>query len=224
MRLAARAKRLSRDMLNKTTVLFTPDTVLGWYRKLIAEKYDGSINRRNVGRPQVSKEIIALVIRFKKDNPRWGFQRSTDQLVYLGYRISKSTVKNILIENGFDPEPDLTSRSTWHEFIQSHLDVLAACDFFTVELLVKRTLVRCTVFFVIELASRKVFFASLKPQPDRCYMKHVARALTDCQDGFRQGKKYLIHDRDPLYNTDGFSDILKNAGIESVKLPAQSLI
>ncbi|MBN2001640.1 hypothetical protein JW935_29130, partial [candidate division KSB1 bacterium] len=62
-----------------------------------------------------------------------------------GYRISKSTVKNILIENGFDPEPDLTVRSTWHEFIKSHLDVLAACDFFTVELLVNKMLIRFAV-------------------------------------------------------------------------------
>ena len=42
MRVAAKAKRLCRKMLEKCTVLFTPDTVLGWFRKLIAEKYDGS--------------------------------------------------------------------------------------------------------------------------------------------------------------------------------------
>jgi len=222
LRVAAKAKRLSRDMLDKTTVLFTPDTVIGWYRKLIAQKYDGSINRRNVGRPQISKEIITLVIQFKKQNQRWGYQKITDQLIYLGYHISKSAVKNILIENGFDPEPDLTVRSTWHEFIQSHLDVLAACDFFTVELLVNRTLVRCTVFFVIELASRKVFFAPIKPEPDGNYMSQIARILTDCEDGFLKGKRYLIHDRDPLYNTDGFTDILKDTGIKPLKLPAQS--
>ena len=40
--------------------------------------------------------------------------------------------------------------------------------------------------------------------------------------GFLKEKRYLIHDRDPLYNTEGFSDILKNSGIEPVKLPARS--
>ena len=74
--------------------------------------------------------------------------------------MSKSSVKNILIENGYDPEPDLTVRSTWHEFIKSHWDVMAACDFFTIELLVGRKLVRCTVFFVLELSTRKVLFHS----------------------------------------------------------------
>ena len=221
MRVAAKAKRLSREMLEQCTVLFTPDTILGWFRKLIAAKYDGSVHRRKVGRPQITPEIINLVIRFKEENPRWGYQKIKDQIVYLGYTISKSTVKNILIENGFDPEPDLTVKSTWHEFIKSHWDVLTACDFFTIELLAGRKLVRCTIFFVMELATRKVFFAPIKPEPDGFYMKQIARMLTDYEDGFLRGKKYLIHDRDPLY-TNEFHDILESSGIEPVKLPPRS--
>lgn len=77
-------------------------------------------------------------------------------------------------------------------------DVLAACDFFTVELLIGRKLIRCTIFFVIELSTRKVFFAPIKPQPDGEYMKQVARILTDYEDGFLGDKRYLIHDKDPL--------------------------
>jgi len=127
-----------------------------------------------------------------------------------------------LIENGYDPEPDLTVRSTWHEFIQSHWDVLASCDFFTIELLVSHKLVRCTVFFVMEIATRKVFFAPIKLQPDGAYMKQVAKILTDLEDGFLHEKRYLIHDRDPLYTTEGFHEILKSSGIEPVKLPARS--
>jgi len=53
-------------------------------------------------------------------------------------------------------------------------------------------------------------------------MKQVARMLTDCEDGFLKGKKYLIHDRDPLYRTEGFHDLLKSSGIEPVRLPAHS--
>jgi ribonucleotide monophosphatase NagD (HAD superfamily) len=45
MRVAAKAKRLSRKMLEQCTELFTPDTVIRWYNKLIAEKYDGSGKR-----------------------------------------------------------------------------------------------------------------------------------------------------------------------------------
>ena len=133
MRVAAKAKRLSRRMLEQCTVLFTPDTILGWFRKLIAEKYDGSGKRGKVGRPPISVEIVNLVIKFKKEDPRWGYQKITDQIEYLGFKISKASVKNILIENGYDPEPDLTVRSTWHEFLRSHWDVMTACDFFTID-------------------------------------------------------------------------------------------
>jgi putative transposase len=165
---------------------------------------------------------VALVIKFKEGNPRWGYQRITDQIVYLGYEISKTSVKNILIENGYDPEPDLTVRSTWHEFLKSHWDVMTACDFFTIELLIERKLIRCTVFFVIEFSRRKVFFAPIKLQPDGDYMKQVARILTDCEDGFLKGRRYLIHDRDPLYRSEGFYEILQSSGIEPIRLPAKS--
>jgi putative transposase len=222
VRVAAKAKRLSRKMLEQCTELFTADTVMRWYHKLIAEKYDGSSKRGKVGRPQITAEIVNLVITFKEENPRWGFQKITDQIEYLGFIISKTSVKNILIENGYDPEPDLTVRSTWHEFLKSHWDVMAACDYFTIELLVGTKLVRCTVFFVIEFSRRKVFFAPIKLQPDGKYMKQVARILTDCEDGFLKGKRYLIHDRDPLFRTEGFHEILQGSGIEPIRLPAKS--
>jgi len=70
-RVAAKAKRLSRALLERCTELFTPDTVMRWYRDLIAQKYDGSKNRMSPGRPPISEEIFQLVIRFKEDNPRW---------------------------------------------------------------------------------------------------------------------------------------------------------
>ena len=222
MRVAAKAKRLSRKMLEQCTELFTPNTIMRWYRKLIAEKYDGSQSRRYTGRPQILQEVIDLVIQLKQENPRWGDKRIRDQVVYLGYTICKSSVKTILIEHGYDPEPDLTVRSTWHEFIKSHWDVLAACDFFTFELLVGRRLVRCTLFFVMELATRKVFFAPVKLQPDGKYMRQVVRILMDSEDGFLHGKRYLIHDCDPLYRAAGFHETLKSSGIKTVKLPARS--
>ena len=70
IRLAQKAKQLTRKLLEETTVLFTPDTILSWYRKLIAQKYDGSKNAKNPGRPKISKEITDLVITFKRENPQ----------------------------------------------------------------------------------------------------------------------------------------------------------
>jgi putative transposase len=89
IRLAAKAKGLTRELLEETTVLFTPDTILAWYRKLIARKYDGSKNRRTPGRPKISQEITDLVIRFKKENPHWGYTRIRDYPYTSGTRSAK---------------------------------------------------------------------------------------------------------------------------------------
>ena len=53
------------------------------------------------------------------------------------------------------------------------------------------------------------------------WMAQVARNVTDEADGFLRGKRYLIHDRDPLY-TDEFLRILRDAGVESLRLLPQS--
>jgi transposase InsO family protein len=140
--------------------------------------------------------------------------------VHLGYKIGATTVKNILLENGFDPEPDLTRKTTWKEFIKSHWSVLAACDFFSVELIVRGKLVRCMVLFAIELSTRKVEILGIHPQPNGPWMEQIARNFSG-EGGFLAGKKYLIHDRDPLY-TKKFESILKAAGVQPVKLPPRS--
>jgi len=53
----------------------TPDTILGWYRKLIASKFDGSKVRRSVGRPKVDQETERLVVQMARENPSWGCDR-----------------------------------------------------------------------------------------------------------------------------------------------------
>ncbi len=77
-RLAAKARKLTLKILEETTVLFTPATILGWYRKLIARKYDSSANRNHVGRPRVSQEIVRWILKVKEENLRWGSQKICD--------------------------------------------------------------------------------------------------------------------------------------------------
>jgi transposase InsO family protein len=94
-------------------------------------------------------------------------------------------------------------------------------DFFSVEVLTLAGLVRYFVLFVIDLETRHVQVAGIVRQPHGEWMKQVARNLTDGVDGFLQGKRYLIHDRDPLFTKD-FSDLLEAAGVECLKMPAHS--
>src|ERR1019366_9059625 len=69
-----------------------PDTILGWYRQLIANKFDGSRFRRSAGRPRVDEETEGLVVQMAKENPTWGYDRIVGALANLGQRLSDQTV------------------------------------------------------------------------------------------------------------------------------------
>ena len=77
------------------------------------------------------------------------------------------------------------------------------------------------VLFVIELSTRRVEIAGVIAQPDGAWMTQKSRNWTDEVDGFLVGKRFLIHDRDPLFTAE-FRETLAAAGVESVCLPARS--
>jgi transposase InsO family protein len=110
---------------------------------------------------------------------------------------------------------------SWETFLKAHWSAIAATDFFSVEVLTRSGLVRYFVLFVIDLKSRRVEIAGILSRPNGEWMGQIARNLTDCDDGFLNGTRYLIHDRDPLF-TSSFRDILRSSGVETVKLPARS--
>src|SRR5947207_3086292 len=80
---------------------------------------------------------------------------------------------------------------------------------------------RFVVLFFIELSTRRVEVGGIARVANGLWMTQIARNLTDAVDGFFVGKRYLIHDRDPLYTRD-FLNMLAEAGVQSVKLPPRS--
>jgi transposase InsO family protein len=200
--------------------LLTPDTILRWYRQLIAAKYDGS-SRRGPGRPPTARSIQKLVVKFARENPSWGYTRLRDALGNLGHEIDRTTIQSILAEYGLSPAPERSKRMRWKTFIKAHMGALAALDFFNVEVLSVTGLARYFVLFVIDIQTRRVHIAGIARQVHGAWMKQVARNLTDGVDGFLRGMRYVIHDRDPLFTRE-FRDRLRYAGVKSIKLPAHS--
>jgi transposase len=219
-RLAVAGKALSPEERKKCCQIVKPGTLLGWFRQMAAQKYDSS--KKKVGRPRKKKDIRKLVIAMALANLGWGYTKIRDALrTGLKIEIGRTTVANMLLEEGIEPAPEREKKRTRKQFMKSHWDTLYACDFFSVEALGPFGTVRYMVFFVIELKSRAVEIAGIAVDPGEAWMNQVARNLTDPVDGFLRSAKHMIHDRDPLF-TEAFIAILKAGGVKSVKIPAQS--
>ena len=219
-RLAAAAAKVGRDALGKIGALFSPETLLRWHQSLVAKKYDGSAQRGKRG-PTKASIIRDLVLKMAEENPDWGYSRIHGELKELGHKISKSTVRKVMLDHGLLHDPDHPKKTTWKTFLQSHFECISCCDFFTVEAWGLKGLTRYLIFFVIELHTRRVEIVGIHADPCETQMIQYARNLTDPENGFLKGKRFLIHDRDPLY-TKKFRATLRAAGVRSLKLPPRA--
>lgn len=217
-RLAAKAKLLGRQALNKVATIVTPDTLMRWHRRLIALKWTYEAKNR-VGRPGLMKRIKELIVRMARDNASWGYCRIQGELKAVGHTVASTTVANVLKENGIKSAPDRPS--SWRSFLKAHWGQIAATDFFSVEVWTPKGLTTYYVLFVIDLKSRRVHMAGVTRSPNEFFMAQVARNLTDCMDGFLRRHRSLILDRDSKF-TDLFKGTLRRAGVDPIRTPYQA--
>jgi len=86
-------------MLAAVATIVTPETLLAWHRKLIAQKYDGN-KHRSPGRPRTRQKIQDLVVRMATENRDWGYRRIQGALANLGHVVGRGTIANILKAHG----------------------------------------------------------------------------------------------------------------------------
>ncbi len=219
--LAVKAKALCRKLLDQVGTVFTPDTLLRWHRVLVAKQWDFSDLRPKSGRPQIAVEIQDFVIRLATENPSWGYDRMQGALAVLGERISATSVAKILQEHGLEPAPQRRRKTTWKALLKAHWDQLAAIDFTTIEVWSPKGLVTYYLLFAMELATRRVRFAGCTTNPDTVWMKQIARNLTMAEEGFLDGKRYVLMDRDATFSEE-FRHVLSGAVVKPLRLPPHS--
>jgi transposase InsO family protein len=219
-RLAIRAKEVPRRRLLELGPLVTPDTLLRWFRRLVAAKYDGSAQRRG-GRAPKPQELRELVARIARDNDGWGYTKIRDVVQLLGHEVSRTTVRRILKAADLHPSPERIKHAPWATVLKAHWGAIAAMDFFHVEVMTLRGPVRYAILVVMDLKSRRVEVASIVQEAYEDWMVQMVRNLTDAVDGFLLGKTHLIMDRDPVFSRD-VRDMLARAGVRPVRLPRRS--
>jgi hypothetical protein len=213
MLLAALAKLLPRERW--PVFLVTPSTLLRWHRELIARRWTYPKTGRD--RQGLDVEVVALVVRLARENPRWGYLRIVGECRNLGVRVSATSVRRILRRHGFGPAPRRGGPS-WTQFLRAQASGLLATDFFTVETV---GLTRLYVLFVVEVQRRCVHLVGITAHPTGAWVAQQARnLLMDLQEhGHRF--RYLIRDRDAKF-TAAFDAVFGAAGIDVVKIPPRA--
>jgi putative transposase len=121
--------------------LVRPETLLRWHRRMVRRRW--TYPTTSHGRPAISDEAQQLVVRHARENPRWGYQRMHGELLRLGLRVSASSIRRILRAHGLDPTPRRAPTS-WRSFLRQQAAGIVACDFFTVDTVFLRRVIRCS--------------------------------------------------------------------------------
>jgi putative transposase len=215
--LAALSAALPRGCWSR--FLVTPDTILRWHRRLVTRKWTQTQPRG--GRPPLASDVVALILRLARENPRWGYRRIQGELKKLGMPVSATSIRTVLLRNGLRPAPRRAS-VTWRAFLRSQAAAIVATDFFTVETVRLKTLY---ILFFIELHTRRVHLAGVTDHPNGPWMVQRARELSMSREGETtagtSAPRFLVRDRDGKF-TRAFDDVFAADGIQIIKTPVQA--
>ncbi len=156
------------------------------------------------GRPPVSDELRNLILRLGRENPRWGDRRIQGELLKLGYRVSATTIRSVLRRHRVPPAPRRDGL-TWAQFLAAHAGAILACDFFTVDTVLLRTLY---VLVFLEIGSRRILYANCTAHPNAAWVTQQARNLSWELNQLDTPIRLAIHDRDAKF-VDEFDQVLR---------------
>jgi putative transposase len=211
--LAAFSRMLPRRFWTAFSV--RPETLLAWHRRLVARRW--TYPHRRPGRPPISRDVRALILRLARENSSWGYLRIAGELRKLNVAVSASSVRNILPSAGLPPAPQRDAQS-WRSFLRAHGESILACDFFTVDTVWLR---RLYVLAFISISSRRVEYFAITTKPDTAWMLQQARNLFMELDDHDRQVRFLIHDRDAKFPR-AFDALLESDGIKVIRTPVQA--
>jgi putative transposase len=194
-----RLLKLGKDLgpaIRQIITIVDYSTFRRWIRK-----EEGLFASPGKGRPRIVKIIRELVIQIAKETG-WGYSRILGELRKLGMgRISRQTVKNILVEHGFDPGPR-RGRGTWSEFLKIHADTLWQVDFFSKRIWTLQGPRQAFAMAFVHIATRRVFVTHAICQPDADWMKLQAESFLSFTQQGQLSCDNLIRDLDGKYSSD----------------------
>jgi putative transposase len=196
-----------------------PETYKKWLR--LAR---GKRSPKPSGRPRTSFATRALILRFARENFQWGFRRIVGELKKIGIRISTTTIRNVLKEEGHFPEPNKAVKKPpipWTTFVHAHMESMVSCDFFAKRILTLRGVRDAYVLVFIHLGTRKVYSSSSTYHPDTAWVMQQARNASMWMEDEGINPRFLIRDRDRKY-PDEFDVFWKDSKVRPIKIPPRA--
>jgi transposase InsO family protein len=212
--LATLARLLSRDRW--AIFLVTPATLMRWHRDFVARSWTYPHSSRSAPNA-LDEDVVALVLRLARENPRWGYLRIVGECRKLGVTVSATTIRNVLRRHRIGPAPR-TSGPSWSDFLRAQAAGTLACDFFHVDTVMLR---RIYVLFFIDLERRAVFLAGVTAHPVRPWVTQQARNLVVALEDQGRAVRFLVRDRDTKF-VGPFDEVLRSTGARVIKTPVRS--
>jgi len=207
-----------KDRLREVLSIVRPETLQAWNRRMKRRKWTFDNTPKRPGRPPKAKVTEALALQMARENA-WGYVRIAGELKKLGHEVSPSCVRDLMKKHGIPPSPHRKGLA-WKQFIQAHLEVTWAADFFTEEVWTCSGLVTYFTLVFLHLGTRRVQFAGCTPQPEARWMRPQARNFSLLVAAKARQPSYLIQDRDATFFP--LDQGLRPAGIKVIKTPPQS--
>jgi len=186
-----------------------PETLLRWHRagfKLLWRRKSKGKARKS----RIAEETIALITQMAVDNRRWGTKRIRGELLKLGIRVNRDTIRRYMRQarRGLPPRYD---GQNWATFLANHASEIWACDFVQTYDLFFRTIF---LFFIVEHGSRRVVHAGVTRNPTDEWVAQQVRNATP----FGEGPRFLICDNDDKFGPC-FEQAVEGAGIDLIHTP-----
>jgi putative transposase len=191
-----------------TLVVVRPETVIRWHRRAF-RGYWRWISKPGPGRPPISEETQALIVRMATENG-WRARKIQAELSKLGIPLGLTTISRYLPKGcpGNDPQ------QRWVTFLRNHRDLISGMDFFVVPTVRFKLLY---AWFVIDHARRRVLHFNVTAHPSAAWV------IQQLRDAFpdRPSHRYLILDNDSIFSLD-FVDSILRLGIHPKRTALQS--
>jgi putative transposase len=198
--------------------LVTPATLLRWHRELVARRW--SYPHTGTRSRGLDPEVVEVVLRLARENPRWGYLRIVGEAHKLGITVSATSVRRILRRHRLGPAPRRHGGPTWVQFLRAQAAGTLAGDLLTVETL---GLTRLYVLFVIEVDRRQVHLVGITAHPTEEWVAQAARnLLMDVDEAARRFRfRFPVRDRDAKF-TAAFDAVFAGSGVEVLKTPPRA--